>query len=317
MIKNSKKCLPLIIGMLIMFPVFILPSMQATINNNEHDHDECDPDDHLQLSFIPCECGNPGCTGNIQTCPWSLGVPRPAPTLTQPPSPDEDGIITLTWTSAYGANSYKVYRSDAEFGTYTLIATTSILAYTDTKTEGIWWYYVRAHNNNGDSAAGNKVTVEVILSSGVTWYESNEVYNIGDFPANEWNPDGSGSVDNIDVVWASNYNVDMWGKAIKLYSPSYGFATGMSRFDTFTIDTGESLYLKFKAQINKIAADCEGKVILIGNSAQTFLGITFDTYWETLDIEFADGQIGSYDLILNQVYDFAIMFIKDPITNNL
>ena len=317
MIKNCKKYLPLIIGILIVFPGLILPSMQATINNNEQDHDECDHVDHLQLSYPPCECGNLGCTGNLFTCPWGLGVPYPAPTLTPPPSPDEDGIITLTWTSSYGANSYKVYRSDAEFGTYTLITTTSILAYTDTTTEGTWWYYVKAHNNNGDSAAGNKVTVEVALSSTIIWYESNEAYNIGDFPANEWTPDGPGSVDRIDVVWASHNNVDMWGKAIRVYSPEYGSGTDMIRFETLTLETNESLYLKFKAQINKIAADGEGKIYLIGESAQTFLGLTFDTYWETIDFEFADGQIGSYDLILNQAYDFDIMFIKDPNTNNL
>ena len=316
MMKNCKKYLPLIIGIFILAPVFILPSIQTTINSNEHDHD-----DHLQLSYVPCDCGNPGCTGNIATCPWALGVPRPAPILSQPPSPDEDGIITLTWTSSYGALSYKVYRSDAEFGTYTLIATTSSLSYTDTTTYGPWWYYIRAHNNNGDSALSNRVVVAVLSSPPTTWYESNEFYNIGDCPVNEWNPFYA-SEDEIDVVWASTYDVDMSGKAIRMESAGYGMATGMERFETFTIATGESLYLKFNAQMNKDIYTGEGRITLVGEYGQTFLEITFDSYgfgyYPRIWVEFADGAIAQFDdLILNQVYNFDIMFIKDPDTNNL
>ena len=155
--KKSKLHLPLLLGILILFSCIALPSIQTTINSNEHDHD-----DHLQSSYMPCECGKPGCTGNVFTCPWSLGVPRPAPILSQPPSPDGDGEITLYWTSSYGVTSYKVYISDAESGPYTLIATTTSLHYTDTTTTGTWWYYVRAYNNNGYRPS-NKVSVEVYL----------------------------------------------------------------------------------------------------------------------------------------------------------
>ena len=155
--KKSKLHLPLLLGILILFSCIALPSIQTTINSNEHDHD-----DHLQSSYMPCECGKPGCTSNVFTCPWSLGVPRPAPILSQPPSPDGDGEITLYWTSSYGVTSYKVYISDAESGPYTLIATTTSLHYTDTTTTGTWWYYVRAYNNNGYRPS-NKVSVEVYL----------------------------------------------------------------------------------------------------------------------------------------------------------
>ena len=143
--------------MLLLFPVFILPSMQSPINSNEHDHE-----DDLQSSYIPCDCGNPGCTGIMNSCPWMGGRPSPAPILYQPLSPDVDGIIYLYWSSSYGATSYKVYRSDAEFGTYTLRVTTSSLSYTDTTTDGTWWYYVRAYNSNGYRPS-SKVSVEVYL----------------------------------------------------------------------------------------------------------------------------------------------------------
>ena len=318
MMRNSKKYLPLIIGMLILFPVFILPLIQTTINNNEHDHDECDHDDHLQFSYMPCECGNPGCTGNVETCPWSLGVPRPAPTLYQPASPDEDGIIGLYWSSSYGASSYKVYRSDEEFGTYTLIATTSSLSYTDTTTDGTWWYYVRAYNSNGYRPS-NKIAVEVYFCV-PTWYESNEEYNIGDCPVNEWDPYYP-SYDDIDVVWASTYDVDMYGKVIRMYSAGYGMGTGMQRIETFTIDTGESLYLKFKAQLNKDIYTGEGIITLYGSGGNyIFFKITFDSYgygyYPRIWVEFADGVIMQIDdFIVNRVYDFDIMFTKDPTTN--
>ena len=326
MMRNSKKYLPLIIGMLILFPVFILPLIQTTINSYEHDHDDHDHDDHLQCSYIPCECGNPGCTGNVDTCPWELGRPYPAPTLYQPASPDDDGIITLTWTSSYGANSYKVYRSDAEFGTYTLIATTSSLSYTDTTTDGTWWYYVRAYNSNGYSPS-NKIAVEVYFCT-PTWYESNEEYNIGDCPVNEWYPD-SPSDDDIDVVWASTYDVDMYGKAIRMYTPNNYDIKTIKRDEEYRIDPGKSLYLKFSAQMNKKTAKSgtgEGRIFLIGNKGETFLKIIFDSYTYggashpkirlvfPGEEPFRDKFI---DLILNRVYDFDVIFMKDSTTNKM
>ncbi|MFX1321769.1 MAG: hypothetical protein ACFFAQ_08995 [Promethearchaeota archaeon] len=93
-----------------------------------------------------------------------FGVPSPAPALIAP-SPDGDGIITLQWSLSYGASSYKVYRSDSSrSGPYTLIATTSSLSYTDTTTDGTWWYYVRAYNSNGYNPS-NIVCVVVYLPS--------------------------------------------------------------------------------------------------------------------------------------------------------
>lgn len=127
----------------------------------EHDHD-----DHLQGSYITCECGHDTCTGNMDTCPCcgsnANGPPGP-PTLYSIPSPDVDGIIPLQWSSVSRATSYNIFRSDARFGTYTLIATTSSPSYTDTTTDGTWWYYIKAHNNDGNSDASNKESVIVYL----------------------------------------------------------------------------------------------------------------------------------------------------------
>lgn len=294
--KNGRNFKLLMIGVVIFFSGPFLLSTQA---------------------YFPCECNRSGCGRNLATCPSRpCGCypqpPPPPPTLYQPTSPEYDGIIDLTWSSSSGASSYKVYKSDTESGTYTVITTISSLSYTDTVMTGTWWYYVRAGNNNGYSTASNKVAVEVFLQS---WYESNENYNLGDFPVNEWSSNIP-SEDNIEVVWAPNYNVDMSRKAIRMGSSGYGFGTDMIRFETYTFVPGQSLYLSFNAQMNKNLYTGEGRINLVGNSGLTFLGITFDSYWEEISIEFADGQIGVFsDLLLNRVYDFDIMFIKDPITN--
>lgn len=243
--------------------------------------------------------------------------PPSSPTLYDISSPNDNGIITLDWTLSSGAISYKVYKSDAEFGTYTLIATTSSLSYTDTVTSGSYWYYVRAHNNDGDSVPSNREGVEVYLYQD-TWYESNEEYNIGDFPANEWDPWSSGDEDMIDILWASDYNVDMWGKMIRIYSPNLYHPSGIERFETFTIAPGESLYLKFKAQMNKEYATGEGIIELIANSLSNFLKISFNSQYERIDIWTVDGQLMQYwDQVLGRVIDFDIVVLKDPDTNNL
>ncbi len=148
-----------------------------------------------------------------------------------------------------------------------------------------------------------------------TWYESNENYNIGDFPSNEWNPYYM-SDNYIDVVYASSYNVDMSGKVIRINTPGYGQCKGMERLETFTIDTAQSLYLSFKIQANKNIYNSEAEILLVGSSGLTFFRITFDSYWTRIDFEVAGGSLMHYhDLVMNQVYSFDIVFTKDPYTN--
>ena len=147
---KKKIILPLIL--ITIFGVFLVPISLNSENNDHGDHDH-EGEDNPHTSYIPCECGNPGCTGNVMTCPWSLGRPYPAPTVYCERT--EEGGIFLSWTSSYGATSYKVFRSDSQSGTYTLIQTTSSSTYTYTdypSVTGRYWYKVKASNDNGDSA---------------------------------------------------------------------------------------------------------------------------------------------------------------------
>lgn len=164
-----KKSLIVMVGILIFSSGIIVPTITTINIHNESECENCthENDDDLQSSYPICMCGHPTCSGNIYTCPC-CGYPPPPPPQSPPPptlydipSPNDNGIIKLDWTSSSGATSYKIYRSDAEFGTYTLIATISSLSYTDTITPGIYWYYVRAHNYIGDSSPSNREGVEV------------------------------------------------------------------------------------------------------------------------------------------------------------
>ena len=90
--------------------------------------------------------------------------PPDPPVLFQPTSPDYDGIIDLHWSEPsglYPIQSYKVYISDSENGNYDSIATTTSRSYTDTRTLGTWWYYVKAYDGHLTSDQSNKVSVEV------------------------------------------------------------------------------------------------------------------------------------------------------------
>lgn len=89
------------------------------------------------------------------------GTPPSTPTLYQPPSPDYDGKITLTWSSSARATGYKLYRSATYSGGYQLITTTTQLSYTDQVTShGFWYYKVKAYNSYG-TRTSNIVSVEV------------------------------------------------------------------------------------------------------------------------------------------------------------
>ncbi len=153
-----------------------------------------------------------------------------------------------------------------------------------------------------------------------TWYESNENYNIGDFPSDEWSIFG-GSAGYIGVANASAYSVNMSGKAIRMYTPNSGNAKGMDRITNFTIDPGESLYLSFKAQMKPL---CNGEGIFTIYAEEAgppiFFEIKFvkDEYGEKIRIEFADGHLGIFNNIdMNQVYSFDIVITKDPTSNLL
>jgi fibronectin type 3 domain-containing protein len=121
---------------------------------SHHQHDAS-----LKPTYIPCECGKPGCTGNAFTCPWVLGTPRPAPYLYLENM--TDGGIELSWTDVYGEDYYKIYRAPSESGPWSAIAQTVSYEreYYDYPNEaGTYWYFVQAFNENGGGIGSNKLS---------------------------------------------------------------------------------------------------------------------------------------------------------------
>ncbi len=132
----------------------------------------------------------------------------------------------LQWTSSSGATSYKVYRSNAEFGTYTLITTISSLSYTEAVTEGSWWYYIKAHNNDGDSGASNKKHVDVILSPVselFTYILSVDIQAGKDYT-------GEGNINNLEDLISideNKYEIEgVWDSSLNAYSVEVNFLFG-------------------------------------------------------------------------------------------
>lgn len=75
-------------------------------------------------------------------------VPQIAPPTSLSAYSTTDGI-RLSWRSSSGANSYEIYRSDKENGTYSKIGTASYTSYTDTKVSYNMTYYYKVVAVNG------------------------------------------------------------------------------------------------------------------------------------------------------------------------
>lgn len=75
-------------------------------------------------------------------------VPQIAPPTSLSAYSTTDGI-RLSWSSSSGANSYEIYRSDKENGTYSKIGTASYTSYTDTKVSYNMTYYYKVVAVNG------------------------------------------------------------------------------------------------------------------------------------------------------------------------
>ncbi|HMF34206.1 MAG TPA: fibronectin type III domain-containing protein [Candidatus Lokiarchaeia archaeon] len=101
-------------------------------------------------------------------------TPPPSPAgLGISPNPSTTGQVTLSWTAASGATSYKVYRYTSYITTVnssvTLAGMTTSTSYTENITvSGTYYYVVIASNPTGDSAISNCQTVVVTLGSGGT-----------------------------------------------------------------------------------------------------------------------------------------------------
>lgn len=154
----------LTICMIIIFSGSLLYSTQLIYFNNESNQDH-EHEEGVHSSRIIID-------------PPPSGSPPPPPTLYQPTSPDFDGSITLSWSAASGATSYKIYRSTSASGTYQYIGSTTGLSYTNERPMGVWWYKVRARNYYGTSSFSNRVSVNVIL--GVKYYHINDGVDISD-----------------------------------------------------------------------------------------------------------------------------------------
>lgn len=75
-------------------------------------------------------------------------VPQIAPPTSLSAYSTTEGI-RLSWSSSSGANSYEIYRSDKENGTYSKVGTASYTSYTDTKVSYNMTYYYKVVAVNG------------------------------------------------------------------------------------------------------------------------------------------------------------------------
>jgi len=83
--------------------------------------------------------------------------------------------IGLTWTASFGATAYNIYRATSSAGPYTLIATSTSAAFTDTSVTDTtaYWYVVTALDAGGETLDSNQVTTTVILPPLQQWRLSN------------------------------------------------------------------------------------------------------------------------------------------------
>jgi len=88
-----------------------------------------------------------------------------------------DGALTLTWSAVGNAQSYRIYRSDAADGEYTLLATANGVnryVITEATDDDLVWYKVSAVNTAGESPKSDAVHAELaegeILPLPI-WYE--------------------------------------------------------------------------------------------------------------------------------------------------
>lgn len=123
-------------------------------------------------------------------------------TVTAPPQPPDpptntqasDGTYTtkirVSWTASPGATRYDVYRATSQGGIYNYIGQTNVSPYDDFVGDtNVYWYKVKAHNDNGDSGFSN-------ADSGY----KGSVPQPPDPPANLWASDGT-HTDMVQVGW--------------------------------------------------------------------------------------------------------------------
>ena len=90
--------------------------------------------------------------------------PPTRPVITNIPSPDTDGQITLHWQVCERAERYSVFRYDASGSLDYWIGVGTATSYTETRPNGLWSYTVNAYNDAGESGHSAKKYVEVIIT---------------------------------------------------------------------------------------------------------------------------------------------------------
>ena len=163
--------------------------------------------------------------------------------------------------------------------------------------------------------------LEIIESSTETWYESFEDHELGYFTDPNWyHLYGS---NYLNIVEASTYSVDMEGKVFMMDIPGWSSYGEIERSygDNLEMNTGDSLYLKFSVQVNKNGYGSYALITLLGDGYYTtFFQLKIGT---TDDFShFAISYRNKHDIIIgntipNHVYDFDILFHKDPIDNEM
>jgi len=145
------------------------------------------------------------------------------------------------------------------------------------------------------------------------WYDSNERYDLGNYPNNEWNYFEG----DLGIVQANHYGVNMRGKAMRFTDPGGSEYSIISRNDRyFDIPSDQALLLSFKGQSNGggtaaiyLRSETEG-------DSEYLLGIAF---CNDGDIQFGfavdNFSYFDYDAFLGQVYDIDVFISKEAETD--
>jgi autotransporter-associated beta strand protein len=123
------------------------------------------------------------------------------------------GQVNLNWSASTGASAYRVWRSGASNGTYTVIGSTPATQFADGNvTNGATYFYsVTATNSLGESTNSPPVGVTVVIPSGTIWTNrANGSWNVAGNWLSNTIPNGVGAVANFDTLTlASNVTVTL------------------------------------------------------------------------------------------------------------
>jgi len=163
--------------------------------------------------------------------------------------------IHVTWNSVSGADTYQVFRADAEGGTYTQIAETTDTSYDDVDDAGSpvdpcvsYWYKVRACNSDGCSD---------LSDADEGWRET----RVTDVPGNVTASDGT-YPDKVHITWSEVTGADkyeVW--RAESYAGTYTVQTDSltaTSYDDTSATPGVTYWYKIKACSEHATCGCGG-----------------------------------------------------------